>query len=70
MKSTQNMFHIFSRQGATEILVASVARWEEHPRMLIVLNRKCLDLSEAIEHLSEKQELLATLDGEQEVSAK
>ena len=29
--------------------------------MLKVLERKCLDLSEAIEQLSEKQELLATL---------
>ena len=29
--------------------------------MLIVLERKCLDLSEAIEQLSEKQQLLATL---------
>ena len=29
--------------------------------MLTVLERKCLDLSEAIEQLSEKQELLATL---------
>ena len=28
--------------------------------MLTVLERKCLDLSEAIEQLSEKQELLAT----------
>ena len=38
--------------------------WEdgrEHPRMLIVLERKCLDLSEATEQVSEKQELLATL---------
>ena len=29
--------------------------------MLKVLERECLDLSETIEHLSEKQELLATL---------
>ena len=57
----QRLFQIFSRQGAKGILVASVARWEEHLRMLTVLERKCLDLSEAIEQLSEKQELLATL---------
>ena len=38
--------------------------------MLMVLERKCLDLSEAIEQLSEKQELLATFFGEQEESAK
>ena len=29
--------------------------------MLMILERECLDLSEAIEQLSEKQELLATL---------
>ena len=29
--------------------------------MLVVLERKCLELREEIEHLSEKQELLATL---------
>ena len=29
--------------------------------MLTVLERRCLDLSEAVEQLSEKQELLATL---------
>ena len=29
--------------------------------MLIVLELECLDLSETIEHLSEKQELLAAL---------
>ena len=58
----------FGRQGAKEILVASVARWEEHPRMRIVLERKCLDLSETVEQLSEKQESFS--DGEQEESAK
>ena len=31
--------------------------------MLIVLERGCLDLSEAVEQLSKKQELLATLMG-------
>ena len=57
----QRVFHIFSRQRAKEILVDSVARWEEHLRILIVLERRCLDLSEAVGQLSEKQELLATL---------
>ena len=37
----KKLFQIFSRQGANEILVASVARWEEHLRMLIVLEREC-----------------------------
>ena len=55
------MFQIFSRQGAKVILVASVARWEEHLRMLIVLERECPDRTEVIEHLIEKQEMVATL---------
>ena len=55
------MFQIFSRQGAQEILVASMARREEHLTVLMILERECLDLSETIEQLSEKQELLATL---------
>ena len=38
-----------------------MARWEEHLRLLIVLERKCLDLGEATGQLSEKQELLAAL---------
>ena len=57
----KRLFQTLSRQGAKEILVASVARWEEHLRMLTVQERECLDLSEAIEQLSEKQELLVTL---------
>ena len=57
----KKLFQIFSRQGAKEILVASMARWEEHLTMLMILERECSDLSEAILQLSEKQELLATL---------
>ena len=57
----QRLFQIFSRQEAKYILVASVARCEEHLRMLTVLERRWLDLSEAVEQLSGKQELLATL---------
>ena len=57
----KKLFQILSRQEAKEIPVASMARWEEHLRMLIVLERECLDLTEANEHLSEKQEVLAVL---------
>ena len=53
----KKMFQIFSRKGAKEILVASVARWEEHQRMIMVLERECLDLSEAIEPLRAKMRL-------------
>ena len=48
------MFQIFSRQGAKEIMVSSVARWEEHLRMLTVLKRQSLDLSDVIANLSSR----------------
>ena len=57
----KKMFQVLSRQGAKEIMIASVARWEEHLRILTVLDRECLDLSEASENLSERRDLLATL---------
>ena len=58
---SEKMFQIFSRQGAREILVANMARWEEHLAVLMIRERESLDLSEAIKQLSEKQELLAVL---------
>ena len=36
-------------------------RREEHLRIFIVLERRCLEFSEAFKQLTEKQELLATL---------
>ena len=33
----QRLFQAFKRQGAKELLVASLARWEEHRRMIIIL---------------------------------
>ena len=36
-EKSEKLFQIFSRQGANEILVGSMARWEEHLRMLVVL---------------------------------
>ena len=47
-ENNQRLFRVFSRQGAKEILVASVARWEEHLRMLIYLERKCQELDETV----------------------
>ena len=44
----KKLFHFFSRQGGNEILVANMVRWEEHLRMLIVLERECLELEEEI----------------------
>ena len=60
-EKSKKLFQIFSRQGANETLVASMARLEEHLGMLVVLERECLALREEVEHWSEKQEVLATL---------
>ena len=53
-EQSQGLFQIFNRQAATEILVASVARWEGHLGRVKVLERKCMDLSEANEQLRSK----------------
>ena len=45
----KKLFQIFSRQGAKDIQVASVERWEEHLIMLIVLESECQELKETIE---------------------
>ena len=57
----QKVVPIFGRPEANEILVASMARCEEHLRMLVVLERERPALREEVEHLNEKQEVLATL---------
>ena len=36
-EKSKKLFQIFSRQGVNEILVASMERWKEHFRMLLVL---------------------------------
>ena len=51
----------FFRQGANEVLIASMARWEEHLRCLVVLERHCLALREEVEHSNERQEVLTIL---------
>ena len=51
------MFQIFN-----EVLVASMARWEEHLKMLVVLERECLALREEEQHLKrETRRVLTTL---------
>ena len=42
-------------------LIASVARWEEHLKGLVVLERHCLALGKEVEHSSARQEVLAIL---------
>ena len=49
MTKAKKLFHIFSRQGANEASITSMAFWEEHLRMLVVLERECLALREEIE---------------------
>ena len=59
----KKLFQISSIQGTKEIRVASMARWKEHLRMLIVLERHCLELREEIEHLTDKQEVASVMEG-------
>ena len=51
----QRLVQVFSRKVAKEILVASVARWEEHLRMPIFLKWKCQEICQTVEQMSEKQ---------------
>ena len=55
----QRLFHAFSRQGANEILVASVAQWEEDQKDAHHTGAEESGLCQAIEQISERQDLLA-----------
>ena len=44
-----------ARQGANKILVASMARWEEHLRKLVVLEKECLDEIEGARGVVDKR---------------
>ena len=57
----QRLFHTFSQQGRSELWLASAARWDEHERMLLLHERKCQVLCQAIEHMGEKQEMLMAM---------
>ena len=43
-----------SRQGANAVFIASMARWEEHLRGMVALERHCLALREEVEHSNER----------------
>ena len=60
MRETKSCFR-FSDKEQTSVLIASMARWEEHLEGLVVLERHCLALREEGEHLNERQEVLAIL---------
>ena len=59
-EKSKKLFQMF-RQGANEVLIAKMARWEEHLSMLVVLERECLALREEVELLFEKQDLFTFL---------
>ena len=58
-------WHQTNRRSTSYILCCqqevkdSVERWEEHQRMLIILEQKSQESCQAIEQISERQELLA-----------
>ena len=56
-EKSEKLFQIFSRRGANEMRVASMARFES-----VECAGECIPgLREQVEHLSENQEVLATL---------
>ena len=57
---------VIFRQGANEVPIASMARWDAQLRMLVVLERQCLSLWEEVDHLSERQEFVADLEEKEE----
>ena len=59
-EKSKKLFQSFT-QGVNEVLIASVARWEEPLKGLVVLERHCLALREEVEHSNERQEVLAVL---------
>ena len=67
-ETKKKLFQIF-RQGANEVLIASMARWREHLRMLVVLERQCLALREEVELLNEREEVSNYSDGGQDEHA-
>ena len=49
MRKSNQLFPIF-RQGANDVLIAGLARWEEQLKALAVLERHCVALKEEVEH--------------------
>ena len=51
----QRLFHTFSQKGTSDFLVATVARWDEHEKMLVSLEQKCQEHRQAVEPIGERQ---------------
>ena len=60
----QRLCHTPSQQGTSDLPVATVGRWYEHSRMLVIHEPKCQELSQVVKHLSEKQEKLIGAEDE------
>ena len=56
----QTLFQIF-RQGGCELYIASLTRWDAQLKGLAELERRCQDMMQEVELLSERQEVLASL---------
>ena len=68
-EKSKKLFQIFS-QGANEVLIASMARREEHLTGLVVMERHCLALrEEEVEHNRRKTESFGYSDGGQDEHA-
>ena len=53
----QKFFEIF-RQGEDEVYIASLGRWDTPLKGLVELERRCQDLTQEVQLLSERQEIL------------
>ena len=53
----QKLFEIF-RQGENEVYIANLARWDTQLKGLAELERRCQDLMQEVQQLSERQEVL------------
>ena len=54
----KKLFQIF-RQEENAVYLTSLARWDTQQKGLVVLGRRCSEVREEVEFLSEKQEVLA-----------
>ena len=53
----QKLFEIF-RQGENDVYIANLARWDTQLNGLVELERRCQDLMQEVQLLSERKEVL------------
>ena len=66
----QGLFCTYSQKGTSDFWVVSAERCDEHERMLVMHEKRCQELCQATEQMSERQELLATVMEKEEGLAK